>query len=260
MHGRIWQSFAVLMLLGLALTACSRKQEVAPAAHLTGETSKAGAQLAYEHRLSLQLPPQVIAPRLADARKACETARFGECNVLRIEQSSQGASITLRIVPAGIEPLVALTAQGGKVGERQTTAEDLAPAMADNQRRQARLKLQQQRLDELAARKDVSVSDLIALSREQATVETELQALEQAASMQQHRIATNLLTLELRPAGIETHGYRLRTSLGSILDQFIDGAANALELLGYGLPFLILGFPLLWLWVRLWRRFMRRSA
>lgn len=260
MHGPIVKPVLALLLCGLLLAGCSRKPGGTSAAHLVGETPKAGAQLAYEHQLDVTLPSALVIPRLSAARTACESARYGACDVLRIEQSTGNASITVRIVPAGVEPLVALTAQDGKVVERRTTAEDLAPAIADNQNRQSRLLLQQKRLDELAARKGISVGDLIALSREQAAVETELQTLQQAAAMQQHRMATNLVTLNLRPSDIDTQGRRLRTSLGGIFDQFIDGTASAIEILGYGLPFLILGFPLLWLWVRLWRRFVRRKA
>ena len=250
-----------VLFTALLLAACSHKQEVAPQpAAIGGERSKAGAQLAYEHDLTLHLPADAIAPRLGAAREACESARFGACDLLRIEQSTHDASITVRIVPAGVEPLVALAAQGGEVGERETRAEDLAPAVADNQRQQARLKAQQKRLDELAARKDITVADLIALGKEQAQVESELQALEQAAAGQQRRIATNLVTLNLRPAGADTRGSRLRQSLGGVLDQFVDGAANAIETLSYGLPFLLLGFPVLLFWLWLWRRFTRRRA
>ena len=64
----------------------------------------------------------------------------------------------------------------------------------------------------------------------------------------------------MRPADADTRGSRLRQSLSGILDQFADGAASAIEALSYGLPFLLLGFPLLLLWLWLWRRFARRRA
>lgn len=254
------RSIVLVLLLAPLLAACSKKHEVAPPAGIGGEQNKAGSALAYEHRLTLRLPSEAIAPRLAEARAACETARFGECSVLRIEQSSWDGLLTVRIVPAGVEPLVALAAKGGEVGERETSAEDLAPAVADNQRQQALLKAQQQRLDALAARKDLAVADLIALGKEQASVESQLQELERASAGQQHRIATNLLTLRLRPAGADTRGAHLRDSLGGILDQFVDGLASAIEAISYGLPFVLLGFPLLLLWLWLWRRFARRKA
>lgn len=255
------RTIALALLLMPLLAACSRKQEVAPpSGGIGGEKNRAGAQLAYEHRLTLRLPSEAIAPRLDEAHTACESARFGECHVLRIEQSSWNTSITVRIVPDGVEPLVALAAKGGEVSERETSAEDLAPAVADNQRNQERLKTQQKRLDELATRKDLAVADLIALGKEQAEVESQLQVLERESAGQQHRIATNLLTLMLRPVGADSRGARLRQSLGSVFDQFVNGLANAVEAISYGLPFVLLGFPLLLLWLWLWRRFARRRA
>jgi hypothetical protein len=252
------RTIVLTLLLVPVLAACSHKQEVTPQAGISGEKNKAGTLLAYEHRLTLHLPSEAIAPRLDETRTACESARFGECHVLRIEQSSWNTSITVRIVPAGVEPLVALAAKGGEVGERETSAEDLAPAVADNQRQQERLKAQQKRLDELATRKDLTVADLIALGKEQAAAESELQALERESAGQQHRIATNLLTLKLRPADADTRGARLRQSFSGVFDQFVDGLANAIEAISYGLPFVLLGFPLLLLWLWLWRRFARR--
>lgn len=254
------RTIVLALLLIPLLAACSKKQEVTPPASIAGEKNKAGAMLAYEHRLTVRLPSEAIAPRLDAARAACESAQFGECNVLRIEQSSWDSSITVRIVPAGVEPLVALAAKGGQVGERQTSAEDLAPAVGDNQRQQTLLKAQQKRLDELAARKDLAVADLIALGKEQAAVESELQLLERESAGQQHRIATNLLTLNLRPVDADTRSSRLRQSFGNVVDQFADGLASAVEAISYGLPFVLLGFPLLLLWLWLWRRFARRRA
>lgn len=254
------RTIVLALLLTPLLAACSKKQEVAPPPGIAGEKNKAGAMLAYEHRLTVRLPSEAIAPRLDAARAACESAQFGECNVLRIEQSSWDSSITVRIVPAGVEPLVTLAAKGGQVGERQTTAEDLAPAVGDNQRQQTLLKTQQKRLDELAARKDLAVADLIALGKEQAAVESELQSLERESAGQQHRIATNLLTLNLRRLDADTRSSRLRQSFGNVFDEFADGLANAIEAISYGLPFVLLGFPLLLLWLWLWRRFARRRS
>lgn len=94
-----------LLLAGLALSGCS-PSEHSSSASLAGEQGRGGAMLAYEHELQLLLPQAQIGPRLQATREACETARFGACNVLRIEQGAGRAEITLRIAPAGVEPLV----------------------------------------------------------------------------------------------------------------------------------------------------------
>lgn len=242
-----------LLLAGLALVGCSPKDH-SRANVINGEQGRAGAQLAYEHELTLALPGALLAPRMQATREACESARFGACNILGITEDGNGGEIILRIAPTGVEPMVALAAEGGKLGQRITTAEDLADAVADVQRRQDRLQAQQQRLDELAKRKDISVSDLIALSKEQAGIENELQALAQVAAGQQRRLDTNRVTLNFRSSDGANQASRFSRMFSNLGDNLVDGTADALERASYVLPFVVLAFPVLWLWVWLWRR------
>ena len=245
------------ILLSSLLAACSPSDRSSSVA-IGGAQGKAGAQLAYEHELSLSLPSAQIAPRLDATRQACESAQFGACNILRLQQGEYRAQVILRIVPDGVEPIVALAAQGAEIGERITSAEDLADAVADVQRQQERLKAQQQRLDQLAARKDITVSDLITLSKEQASIENDLQALAQTAAGQQRRLDTNRLTLNFVPTDSSQRGSKLQRAFDNLLDNLAYGTAEALEKGSYVLPFLILAFPLVMIWVWLWRRFVRR--
>ena len=257
-HPAKFRRLALALFGALALSACSPGDHNSSAVVLGGAQGKAGAQLAYEHELSLSLPAAQIGPRLAQTREACEKAQFGPCNILRLEQGKYRAQVTLRIVPDGVEPIVQQASQGAELGERITSAEDLADAVADVQRQQQRLKAQQQRLDELAARKDISVSDLIALSREQAGIENDLQALAQTAAGQQRRLDTNLLTLKFLPSDGVQRESSLKRAFSNLLDNLADGTAEALEKGSYVLPFVILAFPLVLLWVWLWRKFVRR--
>ncbi|MFJ2381794.1 DUF4349 domain-containing protein [Pseudomonas protegens] len=257
-HPAKFRRLALALFGALALSACSPGDHNSSAVALGGTQGKAGAQLAYEHELSLSLPAAQIGPRLAQTREACEKAQFGPCNILRLEQGKYRAQVTLRIVPDGVEPIVQQASQGAELGERITSAEDLADAVADVQRQQQRLKAQQQRLDELAARKDISVSDLIALSREQAGIENDLQALAQTAAGQQRRLDTNLLTLKFLPSDGVQRESSLKRAFSNLLDNLADGTAEALEKGSYVLPFVILAFPLVLLWVWLWRKFVRR--
>ncbi|MBH3371005.1 DUF4349 domain-containing protein [Pseudomonas carnis] len=249
----------LILLAGLALAGCSPKDH-SRATVINGEQGKAGAQLAYEHDLTLALPGGLLAPRMQATREACETARFGACNILGITEDGQGGQIILRIAPTGVEPMVALAAEGGKLGQRITTAEDLADAVADVRRRQDRLQAQQQRLDELAKRKDITVSDLIVLSKEQAGIENELQELAQVAAGQQRRLDTNRVTLNFRSSDGANQVSRFTRMFSNLGDNLVNGTADALERASYVLPFVILAFPVVWLWVGLWRRFVKRRG
>lgn len=251
--------YLLCLLAAVALAGCSPKDH-SRARVINGEQSRAGAQLAYEHELTLALPGALLAPRMQATREACETARFGACNILGITEDGNGGEIILRIAPTGVEPMVAMAAEGGKLGQRITTAEDLADAVADVRRRQDRLQAQQQRLDELAKRKDITVSDLIALSKEQASIENELQELAQLAAGQQRRLDTNRVTLNFRASDGANQQSRFSRMFSNLGDNLANGTADALERASYVLPFVILAFPVVWLWVWLWRRFVVASG
>ncbi|TBU94719.1 DUF4349 domain-containing protein [Phytopseudomonas dryadis] len=249
--------------LSLSLLAgCSPDGQNAPGgAAVRGESAQAGAFLAYEHQVGIRLAAEQVEARLAAVRDACTDERFGPCDLLAIEQHQghyQAASISVRIAPAGVEPLVAFAGEGGSLQSRQTRAEDLAQAVSDNQQLRQRLERQQQTLLQYQSRRDLSVSDMLALARELAEVEVQLAASAQEAAQQQRRIATNLLTLNFTsdraPIGRLA---RIGDAASGMLDNATEGATQALELLGYGIPFVIILFPLALLVRWLWRKSVR---
>lgn len=257
-------------LLLLALMGCSQKGEdvsgtaVSGGGDVQGERAKAGAFLAYEHYVTLQLLDQAaVNKRLADTREACTSGRFGACDLLVIQQgdnSYNAGSLHVRIVPEGVEQLVALAGDGGKLVSRSTQAEDLAQAVSDNQQVRERLQRQYKTLEQFQDRKDLSVSDMLALAREIAEVQVQLDATSQEASQQQRRINTNLLRLTFRteaqrPGRLD----RIGKAFSELLDNITDGAAKALEMIGYGTPFVIVLFPLALLARWLWRKTGKRS-
>ncbi|RUL70925.1 DUF4349 domain-containing protein [Dyella choica] len=245
----------LVVTLALLATACSKKQEAKPLP-VAGESAKAGAKLAYEHHLRIELQEGQLAPRMAALREACESARFGACNVLNIEQSEHNGSLTVRVVPAGVEPLTGMASQDGKLASRQTRAEDLADAVNDNERKLKQLEIYSAQVEQLAQRKDISTSDLIALSHERAQIQVDRENFQNVAAQQQRRIDTNLLQMDFTD---ETRGHHLGVSLSDSIDQLYEGIRDALEMLAYGLPFLLLAFPLALVWWWFWRRVTRKS-
>src|SRR3546814_3045519 len=110
------------------------------------------AMLAYEHPAGVVLPAGEIATRMQAARTACEDGRFGACVVLdaRVQSGDRpSASLGMRIVPAGVEPMIALASQDARVGNRSTHAEDLAVQVRDNALMRDRLGNELARLQEL---------------------------------------------------------------------------------------------------------------
>ncbi|MCA1715211.1 MAG: DUF4349 domain-containing protein, partial [Gammaproteobacteria bacterium] len=107
-------------MLWLALTACDAARHTSVQAdsgatggamRAKGMTAPQGALLAYEHEIAIELAAGVIPARLAEAQAACSAQTFGDCGVLNVQQQGgehPSAGLTVRIAPAGVEPLIAL--------------------------------------------------------------------------------------------------------------------------------------------------------
>ena len=256
-----WTVLLALSLLAApTLVACKKKAAAVPSetAGVAGETAKPGSFLAYEHSVDIELAADVLASRADAVRTACHAQRWGACSVLSIDESSGSrprVRLVLRLAPDAVEPMVALAAEGGQRGDRTLKAEDLADAVADTTRQRETLLAQRERLRDFSARKDLSASDLIALSAASAETEAALQSTERTAADQQRRIETNRLTLDLSSPWIpEGRGARIATAFGDFGDALVEGVEEMLELLAYGIPFLFAAFPLALGWRWAWRR------
>lgn len=259
---RQWTRIAFIAAMVAGSVACGEKSAVEPAGggHVAGEPAKAGALLAYEHSVTVELPRQQLMARMDALRKACSEERFGECTMLKSrfnnDESRPRATLVLRLVPAAVEPMTTLAAQDGRLGSRETRAEDVTQLVTDTDRQLAMLTAQRQQLLAFRDRKDLSVTDMIALSAELAAVQSRLAESDRTAADQRRRIETNLLTLDFTsPARVESRFERFSSSFTAIGDGLTDGAVEAVQLAGYGLPFLVLLFPVALLLRLLWRRF-----
>ncbi len=212
--------------------------------------------LAYEHSAVIQLAAAEIPARVREAQAACGEGRFGQCVVLNVQQEggdSPQATLGMRIVPAGVEPMLAQASKGSEIGSRSTRAEDLAVVVRDSDMAQARLRSERERLQEFQARRDLAVADMIALSRQLAEVESQLEAAEQQGAQHRRRIDTQLLTLHFRPTAAQESGNEVLKALkesGSILAH---GIAWTIRALAFLLPLLVL-VTVAVVMVRRWRR------
>ncbi|WP_447755631.1 DUF4349 domain-containing protein [Pseudomonas nicosulfuronedens] len=260
------------LALSATLAGCGASSEHAAngGAAFQGEAAKAGSFLAYEHQVGIRLASERIDAQLAASRDACTQDRFGQCELIAIEQSGdsqmRNAHLVVRIVPEGVEKLVALAAEGGQLQSRSTQAEDLAQTVSDNQQLRGRLEREYQTLQGFQGRKEMSVSDLLALAKATAEVEQQLHAARQDAAQQQRRIATNLLTLDFSSEYQATGRWsRIGGAFSRSLDELTDGTVSAIQMAAFGLPLLVVlliaGLILRWLWRKLGsRRAAKHSA
>jgi hypothetical protein len=205
-----------ILLIGIflaAVAACSEKSSrMAKPPPVAGQAAKPGSFLAYEHTVRILLSQENVAERMEASRVACVEERFGTCSLLEYDQGgmpSTNGSIVVRIVPAGVEPLVKLAGEGGAVGYRETKAEDRADVVADIEQKQQLLEKQKAKLLEFQVRKDLPVSDVLALTRELAQIETQLDELAQGGEERttQNRDESADDQIQCRPGKIKMGTY-----------------------------------------------------
>lgn len=216
--------------------------------------------LAYEHTVGVRVAAADIESKLKATQAACNDGRFGECVVLSVQQQGgdyPSASLGVRIVPAGVEPMVALASEGADIGQRMTRAEDLAVAVRDNELALARLRNERERLQEFQSRRDLTVADMIALSRQLAEVESQLQAAEQQGAQHRRRIDTQLLTLDFQPTSTQSGRNEIVVALRESGGILAAGVAWTIRAFAFLLPLLVLAGAFVF-WLR--RRRRRRGA
>lgn len=220
-----------------------------------------GVLLAYQHRVLLRLPGERIASQAQAVRAGCDSGKFGACAVLEMSQTGgdfPSAMVQVRIVPAGVEPLVALAGKGGEISDRSIQADDLAAAVRDNAMLRDRLQKEHARLLQFQQRDDLKIADVLTLSNRIAELEAQLQGAQQEAAQQQRRISTQLITFDFET----TRSQASRSEIGEAFRDFGGIVASVVAFLiravAVLLPLSLAVLPLLWLLRRYLRK--RRQA
>lgn len=220
------------------------------------------SMLAYEHDVEVRLDADRIEPTLDAVRAACESKRFGACQILSAERSGgrypQGA-LRMRTEPRAIEPLISSGGKGGEIVARNTTAEDLAVAVRDNTLLRDRLRKQHARLLEFQDRKDLKVDDVIALSEQLSRVEAELEAAERDAASHRRRLETQLLTIRFSPHATQEGRSEVAEALADTGRVMATSTAVVVRVIAALIPVLVALVVGIWLLRRMWRWVRRRK-
>ncbi|UHQ24511.1 DUF4349 domain-containing protein [Lysobacter sp. 5GHs7-4] len=270
----VWTT-AVLALSLATLVACSnsKQAEMASAAAPADSASAApgraggaaeslGVKLAYEHEVDLKVEAADIPKRLRAAQDACNGGKFGPCAVLGLQQQGgdvPSASLQVRVVPAGVDPLIALAGKGDEIASRNTHAEDLAVVMRDNTLLQDRLRKEHARLLEFQGRSDLKIQDMMVLSNQIAQIEAQLQGAQQEGAQQQRRVDTQLLTLRFNAPQSQANRSEIGQALGDFGAIVTGVVAWMIRAFAVLLPLGVVVLGVVWL-VRLLRRRGRKAA
>ncbi|WP_157994433.1 DUF4349 domain-containing protein [Peristeroidobacter agariperforans] len=275
-HNSALLGFASFILI-LGLVGCSRKEtaELAPVqmAAMTVPAMAPPVQgrrradtLAYEHVLSIEMGRELLPTRLREIEAACHADSASNCTVLDVALSSNqdlpSGNIRMRLAPGGVEPIVALASKDGEVTSRTTSAEDLAEPVADAERQIALLTLHRDRLTEFMKNKDIKIEQLITVSKELASVQSQLDSTSTQRANLRRRIDTDLLTinLSLPRQDYTSEQTPVRDALRSFGSDFREAVGMVIRFFAVLVPWLVVILPGLFLLRLFWQWIGRRLA
>ena len=284
-HGRFTQHillnrrrhlFSLIPAL-LLMAACEKKASVEYAADspesrggfATETDSVAGSNqksetLAYEHTVSVELSKDLLPEHMKAVQAACNSDKEYGCTILDVEISNTEdiprGSVSMRLAPTGVDAIIAIAGKGGRVTARTTHAEDLAAPVADTERELALLTTHRNRLEEFLKSKELKIDQLITVSKELATVQTQFDTLSTRRANLRRRIDTELLTINM---SVWRQDYAaaqspISDSLHSFGSEFKQAIAGVIGFVAVLLPWLVIITPgivllrLFWRWITRW--------
>lgn len=257
---KLGKAGAIVALIVLAGCARTEGPYDAVETRIIEEVAGKEAQLlAYEHDIDVGTSETQVVPLYEKVIAACKADTANACLLLdsNIRRGREvHARISLRAKPAGIKKIVALVGGAGEVTSQGTKVQDLGRPVLDSRKRMAMLKQYQTQLQELEQRSAKDVDALIKVTKELATVQTELEQATAVNALLMQRIDTDLLNVDISSEGRKSFWSPVKRSLGNFTENLSEGAANGITALAYMLPWLLafaILFPLLrkgWRWLR----------
>jgi hypothetical protein len=214
--------------------------------------------LAYSYTYGLSLPHDHVDDLRRRHEAACAKAGYKVCQVVAsaiTEDRSGGAEgkLEIRAAPAWLQRFRDslagdAKAAGGKVDSSEVTSEDLSREIVDTGA-QLRAKLVlRDRLQALLASRPGRLADLLAVERELARVQGEIDSTQSQLAVMQGRVAMSDVTVNYASSDV---GPTIRSPLGASFRGFFGTMAASLagliDLLALLAPWAVIGGALFWL-------------
>jgi hypothetical protein len=225
-----------------------------------------GEHLAYEHTISIELSKAALSSRIGEIQAECAKDKQFGCTLLDVSMRSSGdvpsGNIQMRLAPGGVDLFVRNASKDGEVTSRSTHAEDLSEPVTDTERQLSLLTTHRDRLKGFMKDKSLKVDQVIAVSKELASVQTQIEALNAAELNLHRRIDTELLILNFSVPWQTAQAQRtpIRDAIGSFGSDFTDAVAQVIRFLAALVPWLLIVAPGLILLRLFWRMIGRWLA
>ena len=247
----------------LSLSACAKKDAYPERIGMTGGAEahfeKRAPFLAYEHSVTIDTDEAGVPTLYQSVIAACSAKGGDNCTVLdaRMETGRElSAHLRLRAKPDTVRDLLSLVARGGDVTGRGTHVEDLGAPIIDSNKRLAMLKTYQASLLELEHKAHSDVASLIAISKELAGVQSELEAAAGTNAQLLQRVNMDVLDISIGTHASRASWAPVAQAFRDFSSNFAGGIANFVTAVPYILPWALL---LLIAWL-VWRRYRKNRV
>ena len=230
--------------------------------------------LAYRYNYGFVLPIKSVADTALSHAQICLDAGPSKCQILNSSTSAfhkdrVSANLSLRAEPNWLnnfksEIQASIKDAKGKMTNNTVSAEDLTRQILDTG---ARLKAQKTLRDRLLshlATRDAKLNDLLALERELARVQGQIESATSTLNVLQKRVSMSMVTISYQG---ETLAVSQRSvspvvrAIKNFVNIFSQSLAAVISIMAGILPWLIFVIlPGIWLFRKLWRRRQTRKA
>lgn len=228
----------------------------------------AQSYLAYRYNYGFALPASAVAPTSKSHADICLKAGPSKCQVLS-SNTSRGssdfvsASLQLRAEPEWLKVFISdmessIEEAKGETIHSGVSAEDLTRSILDTD---ARLKAQttlRTRLEGLLATRDAKLPDLLALERELARVQGQIESATTTLNVLKKRVSMSVVDInyQTKQKAVSRSAFSpITNSLKQFVGNVAEGVGSVIEFISYVLPWLLFVIlPGLWLLRWFWRR------
>ncbi len=229
--------------------------------------------LAYRYHFNFAIPAKNLKAVSQKAIETCTLAGMDKCRVVtsslnQYSDDNISANIELRVEPKWFENYKQSLASdsetaGGKITGSTVGSEDLTIAISDSDAKLNALKTLRSRLIGLLETKGSQLKDLIAVERELARVQGQIEGSTARLRVLRTRVAMSQVHLnyETKSVAASRSSFTpIKRALNDFIGTVAHGFAGVIRFVAFILPWLIVGIPLLWMVRRFWRKRNAKTA
>ncbi len=213
--------------------------------------------LAYEHRITVDLPKNKIETVFEGIISFCADDTKNKCTMLHSSLNIgdySSSNIQVRIMPKGVGSLLSLAAKEGKISSKSTDVEDLQDAIVNGNKRLEMLLQYQSRLNELEKKSSSDIESLIKIAQELSQVQSDIEYAEGEKAKLLQRTKMDIVHISLHARSYISFWGPISESLIDFGENLSEGISQAIIAVAYLLPWVVIVLFLLYVLRIIWRK------